>query len=233
MKIELEDLYQTAPNEVQAQYRDGNIKELIQGISDIKKKFIQNAILSLSNDNLSITSAKGDGLDMWGNLLKFYRHIPDDTGSSGDVNYFNFGDKNFVNLQFLNPNAPNYSTLPDNLYRRFLVLIYQQMFIINTIPNVNEFINSFFSEYDNIVVRDTRDMSFIVYIFGGTNPMPTWLKWVLTNYDILPRPAGVGATFQEYTKGLRFGFIPEGNTDEWYWDNVGGFNGANFAETEE
>ena len=46
------------------------------------------------------------------------------------------------------------------------------MFIVNTVPNVNQFINSFFSEYDKIVVRDSLDMSYVVYVFVEDSPMP-------------------------------------------------------------
>ena len=54
MKLELQDLYQVAPDEVQAQYRDGNIKELIQGISDIKKKYIKKAFEKVNGNPSSL-----------------------------------------------------------------------------------------------------------------------------------------------------------------------------------
>ena len=230
MKLELQDLYQVAPNEVQAQYRDGNIKELIQGIADIKKKYIKNAFESLKNDNLLITTAKQDGLDMWGRLIHFYRHIPTDPSADNGIQYFNFNDKNFRQLQFINPNQQNYARLTDDVFRRMIVLIYQGMFINNTIPNLNTFVNQFFSEFDKIIVRDTLDMSFVVYVFKGDNPMPVWLKWILENYDILPRPAGVGSSYIEATEFKRFGFAPKDTTDEWYFKNIGNFGTSNFGE---
>lgn len=233
MILNLPDLYQTAPDEVQAQYRDGNIKELIQGIANIKKKYIENALLSLKNDNLSITTAKQDGLDLWGQLLHFYRYIPTDPSTDDGIQYFNFNDKNFRRLQFLNPNKPNYGRLTDDVFRRILVLLYQGMFIVNTVPNLNKFVNQFFEGFDKIVVRDTLDMSFVVYVFEGSNPMPIWLKWILSNYDILPRPAGVGSAYIEASGYKRFGFAPEGTTDEWYFNHIGAFEKTNFGETTE
>lgn len=230
MILNLPDLYQTAPDEVQAQYRDGNIKELIQGIANIKKKYIENALLSLKNDNLSITTAKQDGLDLWGQLLHFYRYIPTDPSTDDGIQYFNFNNKNFRRLQFLNPNKPNYGRLTDEAFRRILVLLYQGMFIVNTIPNLNKFVNQFFDGFDKIVVRDTLDMSFVVYVFEGSNPMPIWLKWILSNYDILPRPAGVGSAYIETSGYKRFGFAPEGTTDEWYFKHIGAFEKTNFGE---
>ena len=53
--------------QIQAQYRNTNIQELISGIIEIKRKYIYMAIQSLLNDNLSISTAKGVGLDLWGN----------------------------------------------------------------------------------------------------------------------------------------------------------------------
>lgn len=223
-----DDLYQVAPNEVQAQYRDGNIKELIQGIADIKKLYLENAFLSLKNHNLNITTAKGDGLNLWGGLLHFYRFIPTDSSTDDGVQYFNFNNKNFRKLQFLNPNQPDYGVLPDDIFRKFLVLIYQGMFILNTTPNINIFINEIFTEFDKIVVRDTLDMSYQIYAFFGDD-FPVWLKWILDNYDILPRPAGVGSKYIEVKPSRRFGFAPTGTTDEWYFKNIGAFHNSSFA----
>ena len=73
--------------QIQAQYRDTNIKELISGIIEIKRKYIYMAIKSLLNDNLSISTSKGIGLDLWGNLLHLSRYIPSDKGDN--YAYFN------------------------------------------------------------------------------------------------------------------------------------------------
>lgn len=221
-------LYDVAPADIQAQFRGGNIEQFIKGVSEIKKKYLQNAFNSLKNDNMNITTAKQDALDLWGNLLGFYRYIPRDDNPADAVRYFNFNDKVFKRLQFLNPNKPNYGTLPDDLYRRFLSLIYQGMFVVNTVPNINQFINSFFSEYDKIVVRDSLDMSYVVYVFVENSPMPEWLKWILSNYDILPRPAGVGSSFESYAKLRRFGFAPKTDISPFFYENIGAFNGTNF-----
>lgn len=67
--LQLDDLYQIAPDDIQSQYRDTNIHKLIQGIADIKKKYLGKGLESLRNDNLNITTAKEDGLDIWGNLI--------------------------------------------------------------------------------------------------------------------------------------------------------------------
>lgn len=191
-------------NEIQAQYRDTNISELIQGIIEIKKKYILGAINSLVNDNLSISSAKGIGLDLWGNLLHLSRFIPSESGDS--YAYFNFNDKNFKTnggLIFYNKNRPNYGELDDIYYRQLLLIIYQSYFLNSSIPTLNQFTLESLADYGSVYVRDTTDMSYQIYIFN--NKIPAWLNYMMTNYDILPRPAGVGSKIIERDI-RRFGF---------------------------
>ncbi|MBR2149620.1 MAG: DUF2612 domain-containing protein [Campylobacter sp.] len=191
-------------NEIQAQYRDTNIADLIKGIIEIKRKYILMAIYSLVNDNLSISSAKGIGLDLWGNLLHLSRFIPSDGGAN--YTYFNFNDKNFKTnggLIFYNANRPSYGELDDFYYRQLLLIIYQSYFLNSSIPTLNLFTLESFADYGYVYVRDTTDMSYQVFIFN--NKIPLWLKYMMTNYDILPRPAGVGSKIIERDI-RRFGF---------------------------
>ena len=196
--------FETIISEIQAQYRDTNISELIKGIIEIKKKYILGAIYSLVNDNLSISSAKGIGLDLWGNLLHLSRFIPSESGDN--YAYFNFNDKNFKSnggLIFYNKNRPNYSELDDIYYRQLLLIIYQSYFLNSSIPTLNQFTLESLADYGSVYVRDTTDMSYQIYIFN--NKIPPWLNYMMTNYDILPRPAGVGSKIIERDI-RRFGF---------------------------
>lgn len=191
-------------NEIQAQYRNTNIAELIKGIIEIKKKYILMAIYSLVNDNLSISSAKGIGLDLWGNLLHLSRFIPSESGEN--YAYFNFNDKNFKTnggLIFYNKSRPNYGELDDIYYRQLLLIIYQSYFLNSSIPTLNRFTLESLADYGSVYVRDTTDMSYQIYIFN--NKIPAWLNYMMTNYDILPRPAGVGSKIIERDI-RRFGF---------------------------
>lgn len=196
--------FETIISEIQAQYRDTNIAELIKGIIEIKKKYILGAIYSLVNDNLSISTAKGIGLDLWGNLLHLSRFIPSESGDS--YAYFNFNDKNFKSnggLIFYNKNRPNYGELDDIYYRQLLLIIYQSYFLNSSIPTLNQFTLESLADYGSVYVRDTTDMSYQIYIFN--NKIPPWLNFMMTNYDILPRPAGVGSKIIERDI-RRFGF---------------------------
>ena len=196
--------FETIISEIQAQYRDTNIAELIKGIIEIKRKYILEAIYSLVNDNLSIRTAKGVGLDLWGNLLHLSRFIPSESGDS--YAYFNFNDKNFKSnggLIFYNANRPNYGELDDIYYRQLLLIIYQSYFLNSSIPTLNQFTLESLADYGSVYVRDTTDMSYQIYIFN--NKIPPWLNYMMTNYDILPRPAGVGSKIIERDI-RRFGF---------------------------
>lgn len=190
--------------QIQAQYRDTNISELIKGIMEIKRKYILGAMNSLVNDNLSISSAKGIGLDLWGNLLHLSRYIPSDGGEN--YTYFNFNSKNFKTnggLIFYNENRPSYTGLDDVYYRQLLLIIYQSYFLNSSIPTLNQFTLESFADYGDVYVRDTTNMSYQVYIFN--NKIPLWLNYMMSNYDILPRPAGVGSRIIERDI-RRFGF---------------------------
>lgn len=190
--------------QIQAQYRDTNIKELISGIIEIKRKYIYMAIKSLLNDNLSISTAKGVGLDLWGNLLHLSRYIPSDKGDN--YAYFNFNSKNFKTnggLIFYNANRPNYGTLDDLYYRQLLLIVYQGYFLNSSIPTLNQFTLESLADYGSVYVRDSTDMSYQVYLFNSQ--IPKWLNFMMSNYDILPRPAGVGTKLQERIV-RRFGF---------------------------
>ena len=190
--------------QIQAQYRDTNIKELIRGIIEIKRKYIYMSIKSLLNDNLSISTAKGIGLDLWGNLLHLSRYIPSDKGDN--YAYFNFNSKNFKSnggLIFYNANRPNYASLDDLYYRQLLLILYQGYFLNSDIPNLTLFSRESLSTYGNLYIRDSLKMDWQIYVFNSK--IPVWLNFMMSNFDILPRPAGVGSTIIERIV-RRFGF---------------------------
>ena len=190
--------------QIQAQYRDSNIKELISGIIEIKRKYIYIAIKSLLNDNLSISTAKGVGLDLWGNLLHLSRYIPSDKGNN--YAYFNFNSKNFKTnggLIFYNANKPNYASLDDLYYRQLLLILYQGYFLNSDIPNLTLFSRESLSTYGDLYIRDSLKMDWQIYVFNSK--IPAWLNFMMSNFDILPRPAGVGSKIIERIV-RRFGF---------------------------
>ncbi|ENL6798470.1 DUF2612 domain-containing protein [Campylobacter jejuni] len=219
--------YQDAINQIQAQYRETNIKELIEGIIEIKKKFVINAYISLIKDNISLSTAKGDSLDLWGYLLGTNRYIPTDPSEQG-YNFFNFDKKRFFQLIFYNPLKPSYASLNDVDFRKMLLLLLQKQFIFPSVKKTNDFLSSFFSDYGGISIGDNTDMSFKVYYFK--KQIPTWLSYFLEYRDILPRPAGVGYNF-EVDENYYFGF--ETDNTEWNEKYLGNFYKTNFIKFSE
>lgn len=218
--------YELLKSQIQSQYRNTNLAELIQGIIDVKIKYVANAARSLYNDNFSLSSAKDVGLDLWGLLLHFNRHVPNEADPTKQ-NYFNFNKKNFYRLNFYNVDKPNYARLDDVYYRRLLLCMYQSYFVNASVPKVNEFARVSLSDFGNVVVRDTADMSYIIYVFD--NELPKWLMFIFSRYDnILPRPAGVGFKIVERVI-RRFGFGPERTQNpEWFDKHISAFYNSNF-----
>lgn len=211
--------------QIQAQYRDTNIKELISGIIEIKKKYIFLAMKSLLNDNLSISTAKGVGLDLWGNLLHLSRYIPSDKGDN--YAYFNFNSKNFKTnggLIFYNANKPNYASLDDLYYRQLLLILYQGYFLNSDIPNLTLFSRESLSAYGDLYIRDSLKMDWQIYVFNSK--IPVWLNFMMSNFDILPRPAGVGSKIVERIV-RRFGFGVDSILEKPRYD-LFNFNKKNF-----
>ena len=210
----IEANFDSVTTQIQAQYRDTNLSNLIKGIIDIQKKYVLNAFKSLVLYNLSLNSAKGDGLDLWGLLLGFHRYVLIDEISG------------------------LYYNLSDSEYRTILMCIYQKSFINANIDSVNTFANSILSSFAEVTVQDTTDMSYQIFTFNKR--LPEWLKFCLENKDVLPRPACVGLKISETTYSW-FGFAPddsykETNPDaynarvEWFKTNIGNFDTAIFRD---
>ena len=93
-------------------------------------------------------------------------------------------------------------TLPQK--RLVLQLRYLQLISRGVVPQVNASIQNIFTAagYGAVYVLDGLDMT-CDYVF--TFALPSALQFVLTNYDILPRPAGVLLRIRVLTRAT-FGF---------------------------
>ena len=75
---------------------------------------------------------------------------------------------------------------------------------------------------NRIFIGDRQDMDFITYYFR--EEIPQWLNWILTKYNILPRPVCVGTKFQSASWKI-FGFI---TSDPNYNSKISAFFNAQF-----
>lgn len=87
--------------------------------------------------------------------------------------------------------------------RLVIRLRFYQLITRATIPMVNAEMLDIFGEFGKAYALDPNDMSAILYVFRF---MPDDdIKFILQNYDLLPRPATVGIKFRVLT-GEYFGF---------------------------
>ena len=77
-------------------------------------------------------------------------------------------------------------------------------------------------------MRDNLTMDWQIYVFNSK--IPAWLNFMMANYDILPRPAGVGAKVMQRIV-RRFGFgVENPKYKEWGNRNISGFYFSSFYQ---
>lgn len=109
--------------------------------------------------------------------------------------------KNYDNGNFV-PLGDNVVKLSTEQARLVLRLRYFQLTTRGAVPEINRFLRDLFADYGAVYVLDGLDMS-ITYVF--TFAPNAELRFVLQNFDLLPRPAGVGVDYVVTTRD-NFGF---------------------------
>lgn len=178
-----------------------NLKALLEQqqewITANQTEFWQNWI----RDVFDLRTANDFGLNVWSIILNqpITSNIAPDSGSPAwgfSVDSFNFGYGNFI--------AADGSTypLPTETARICLQLRYFQLTGSGTVPEINRILKSVFGKYGAAYVVDNLNMTQ-GYVF--TFPVPSTIKYIFNNFDILPRPAGVKSTIT-YGDVQPFGF---------------------------
>lgn len=175
---------------IQSQYQNTNIEALLNGIKEIRINFIVKALESAISEVFNLETMSGDALDMWGRLLDFSRYIPI-SSDSGAFKNFSFYQRNFHIAKFFNKEDTKYAELTDASYRSILQLLWRSRNVSSTLRNNSELAKIALGA--DIITGDSMDMQFITYFFK--DQIPLWLNNILTTYDILPRPAGVGSNY--------------------------------------
>lgn len=108
---------------------------------------------------------------------------------------FGFGPSYRVNFNRGNFAVRNQTTINLTVEQRRLVLQlrYFQLISRGTVPQTNAFLKRIFADYGPVYVLDPLNMGEIVYVFGFA--LPSALQFVLTYYDLLPRPAACGVRY--------------------------------------
>lgn len=153
-------------------------------------------------DVFNVDTANDFGLAVWARILNVQLgiNVPPQTKKA-----FGFGQyyANFNNGNFAVPFARTQG-LTTEQKRMVVKLRYFQLTSRCTVPEINRFMNSMFGE-GKVYVLDPHDMSFAIYMFGFNPDSQT--RFILDEFDLLPRPAGVGAKWQVKMRPV-FGFGP-------------------------
>ena len=160
------------------QYLGGNFEALMRGIAEIKSRHLKKAIDTAITDIFSIETAKGNALDLWGRLLNVSRFIPAEFDFDGE-------SEHPIN---------EYQTLSDDDFRIIIKWAFQSQNMDITITELTRWLNGYFNmgatiqDKNAVNITDFQDMSEKVLY---SENIPEFLRWVLTEYDLIPRPAGV------------------------------------------
>lgn len=142
------------------------------------------------DDVFNLTTANDFGLSVWAVILD----IPifaDNGASAGDYPAWGFDPygQNFTHGNFATPGSGALLTTAER--RSILRLRYHQLTTNGSISSINAALADVFG-YGHAHVVDNYNMT-IVYTF--TTPISSPLLAVLQSFDVMPRPAGVSATF--------------------------------------
>lgn len=139
-----------------------------------------------TRDVFDLRTANDFGLAVWAIILDISLAVASQ-GDDPDKPIWGFDQyrENFNNGNFASISSSQLSTEQKRLVLR---LRYFQLVTRGTVPEVNTFFAYLFGPLGLAYVNDGYDMT-ARYVFNF--PLSSALEMVLTNYDLLPRPAGV------------------------------------------
>lgn len=144
----------------------------------------------------NIDTAAGFGLDIWGRIVGVGRalYVPDEEylGFSEAGDAYPFGEGIFYGGTSATPNY----LLTDTAYRRVIMAKAALNITDGSIHAINAILMALFPSSGNVYVRDNRDMT-LTYVFGA--PITRIEYAIVTQANVLPRPAGVGFTVETPT----------------------------------
>lgn len=154
-------------------------------------------------DVFNLQTANAFGLSVWAIILDIPIIVTVTPPEPGTVPW-GFGEynENYENGNFYGAAGSSIS-LSVEQSRTVLRMRYFQITSRGTVPEINQFIDILFGEEGGGYVIDNLNMTATV-VFNF--PIPAKLKFIFENYDILPRPAGVGmeVSYIEAAAGTSF-----------------------------
>lgn len=143
----------------------------------------------------NINTAEGFGLDMWGKILNQGRQFSyDDNGTT--VNVYLGGEQTIDGITYD-------AEYMENMYRTVLFLRALSNVTNCTIASLNNLLQFYYKNRGGVYVLEYNPME-IRYVFEF---YVSKLEKVIFTTDIMPRPTGVGVSFEFLTLGEYFGFF--------------------------
>lgn len=155
-------------------------------------------------DVFDLRTANAFGCQVWARILGI-RLAPPPAGTDGPAWGFGEFHENFDNGTFA-PSGPESVQLTLEQQRIVLRLRYYQLVMRPSVTNINRMLRDVFGDLGLVYVLDPMDMSPITYVFTFA-PDPR-LVFVLTEFDILPRPSTIGVQLTT-TAREAWGFGPD------------------------
>lgn len=143
-------------------------------------------------DVFDLQTANYFGLSVWAIILGQPIIFPNVANPNKENWGFGSFHVNFNRGNFASTTGFTYVLSPETA-RILLKLRYFQLVSSGTVPETNRMLKFVFADYGDAYLIDGHDMTQL-YIF--TFALPSDLKFLFDNYDVLPRPAGVGSSYR-------------------------------------
>lgn len=146
------------------------------------------------DDVFNLQTANDFGLTVWAIILGLPLTIT--SVEPIDKDFFGFGAFRFNFTRGNFAASSSGTNLTTEQKRLVLKLRYFQLITRGAIPEINEFLAFAFKDFGKVYALDGYNMT-MNYVFTFT--LPSSLLYVLREFDVLPRPAGVGVNFVNTT----------------------------------
>lgn len=141
-------------------------------------------------DVFDVDTANSFGLSVWARILGINLAVPT-TPTVGNTSWgFGANRRNFGRGNFGRDRDGQINLSPDQ-QRLVIKLRLAQIIVRPTAYYINEMLEAILNTPTRkVYAYDTLDMEYIVYVFDFAPD--SQLRFILENYDLLPRPSGVG-----------------------------------------
>lgn len=170
---------QAALDVLQKQYTYTNISDLVLRKAAVLDQAFGDLSDTFVKEILDFDTCIPEALDYyWGKVFRISRTFTDDDG--------------------------NEFSLTDSQYRQLIKIRAFATRWDGTALSMNEFLKDLYKDRGVAYMLDRQNMTVQVYVFSFE--LEQWERYLFTNKDVLPRPAGVGTDIYELVSGKLFGF---------------------------